>query len=62
MGSIFLLVGLGSSWLYLEYLRTPERETWAMPESERAPYTVLITAALAGGVAVGFYLFAAVVS
>lgn len=61
MGSVFLAVGLGSSWFYVDYLRTPEREPWAMPKNRRALYTALITAALAGGVAGGFRVFAAVV-
>ncbi len=35
MGGVFLLVGLGSAWLYASYLRSPDREPSEMPENRR---------------------------
>jgi hypothetical protein len=61
MGGIFLLVGLGSTKLYVDYLRSPDRERSEMPANRRVPYAVVIAAALAGGVVAGFQAFAAVV-
>ena len=61
MGGIFLLVGLGSTALYVAYLRSSERERSQMPANRRVPYAVMIAAALALGVYVGFQVFAAVV-
>jgi hypothetical protein len=62
MGGIFLLVGLGSTWLYLSYLRSPDREHSQMPAKQRLPYAALIAVALAGGVVAGFQAFSALVS
>ncbi len=61
MGGVFLLVGLGSAWLYASYLRSPDREPSEMPENRRIPYAVLIAAALAGGVVAGLQIFSRVV-
>ena len=61
MGGIFLLVGLGSAWLYVSYLRSPDRQPSEMPANQRVPYAVLIAASIAAGVVVGLQIFAAVV-
>jgi hypothetical protein len=61
MGGVFLLVGLGSTVFYVWALRSPDREPSKMPVNQRLPYAVAICAALAGGIAVGFQIFAAVV-
>jgi len=61
MGGIFLLVGLGSTWLYVSYLRSPDREPSKMPANQRIPYAVMVVAALAGGVVAGFQTFGVVV-
>lgn len=60
MGGIFLLVGLGSTWLYVGYLRSPDPERPRMPANQRMPYAVMITVALAAGIFAGFRVFAAV--
>lgn len=60
MGGIFLLVGLGSAWLYIGYLRSPDREPSEMPANQRVPYAIMVAAALAVGVIAGFQAFAAV--
>jgi hypothetical protein len=62
MGGVFLLVGLGSAWLYLSYLRSPDREPWEMPTNQRIPYAVLVAVALAVGVVAGFQTFSALIS
>lgn len=60
MGSVFLAVGLGSTKLYVDYLRSPQREPSEMPQGRRIPYAIMILAALAAGVAAGFQAFASV--
>jgi hypothetical protein len=62
MGGIFLLVGLGSVWLLVNYLRSPNRKPYEMPPNQRIPYAVLIVVTLAAGVVAGFRMFSAIVS
>jgi len=61
MGAVFLLVGLGSTWLYVSYLLGPNRDASSMPKPQRVPYAVLIVAMLAAGVTGGVAAFDAVV-
>jgi hypothetical protein len=60
MGGVFLLVGLSSTWVYVHLLTSKDREPSAMPSNQRAPYAVMISAALAAGVVAGFQVLAAV--
>ena len=61
MGGIFLLVGLGSTWIYVSYLRSPNRDASDMPANRRLPYAAMVLVALAVGALGGFQLFGSVV-
>jgi hypothetical protein len=61
MGVIFLVVGLGSTWAYVGYLRSQARGEWGRSPRHQAVYTTAILSALAAGVPVGFWIFSLVI-
>ena len=61
MGAVFLLVGLGSTWLYVSYLLGENREASSMPKPRRTVYAALVLGMLVLGAAGGVAAFDVVV-